>query len=410
MKYNSEYSKCEQMVDFIVQTGIAKLDEMLGGGVRKGASVLFIGSPGIDPSIFLLQMAHHNLLRQGKCLYYTETRFPKAITEKTKEMKLWSKNVLDNMELLDGFSAKTGLPSQYKYSVKKMDSKNVSAMIESAIKENRDNEILFFENFESTLSYGEKQSADIANSVILSSMSNQATAVVGITDWELPGEFVDKLKEMFDYVIKLSSVEEKFLMRNYFFIEKSPTKFMHWIVPFRTGMEGIGIYVPKILITGPFHSGKSSFIHKVSTRAVSVDRIGTTIALDHGYIDYSGLGADLFGTPGQERFEFMLDILKKDAFGVILIVDSTDPSTWERAKEMLAHVRKEAIPYVIAANKKDVPGAVSVEEMRNKMQIPEEVPIIATSALDGEGCLDSVKKMIDLVIEEKAKKQSTKIN
>jgi hypothetical protein len=389
------------MAGSIVETGVLKLDEMLGGGVRKGASVLFISTPGVDPSIFLLHMAHHNLARQGRCLYYTETRFPKAVMEKTNEMKLWNKNILDNMELLDGFSARTGLPSKYKYAVKKMDAKNVAAVIDSAIRENKDNEILFFENFESTLGYGEKQAIEIANSAILSSMSNQATLVVGLTDWGESEGFVDRVKEMFDYVVRLSSIEEKFLMRNYFFVEKSPQRYLHWIVPFRTGMDGIGVYVPKIVITGPFHSGKSSFIHKVSTKAVSVDRIGTTIALDHGYIDYSGLGADLFGTPGQERFEFMLDILKKDAFGVILMVDSTDPSTFERAKEMLQHVRKEAIPYVIAANKKDVPGSIPVDEIRKRMQIPDDVPIISTSAITGEGCLDSVKRLIDLVIEEK---------
>jgi len=394
------------MAGNIVETGILKLDEMLGGGVRKGSAVLFLSSPGVDPSMFLLQMAHHNLNRQGRCLYYTETRFPKAVIDKTNDIKLWNKNVLGNMELMDGFSAKIGLPSKAKYSVTKMDAKNVIAVIDSAIRENKDNEILFFENFESTLGYGDKQAIDIANSAIISSISSQATLVVGLTDWQLPGGFMDRLKEMFDYVIRLDSAEERFLMRNYFFIEKSPQKFMQWIVPFRTGMDGIGVYVPKIIITGPFHSGKSSFIHKVSTKAVSVDRIGTTIALDHGYIDYSGLGADLFGTPGQERFEFMLDILKKDAFGVILIVDSTDPSTFDRAKEMLQHVRKEAIPYVIAANKKDVPGALPVDEIRAKMQLPAEVPIVTTSALTGEGCLDSVKRLVDMIVEKGSKKKA----
>ncbi|MEM2974231.1 MAG: GTP-binding protein [Candidatus Micrarchaeia archaeon] len=391
------------MAGNIVETGIVKLDEMLGGGVRKGASVLFIGNPGVDPSIFLLHMAHHNLVHQSRCLYYTDTRFPEDVLKKTAEMKLWDKHALDRMELMDGFSAKAGLPSRRKYAVKKMDARNVAAVLDGAIKENKDNEILFIENFESALGYGEKQALDIANSVMMSSMSNQATLVVGLTDWggDESSRFVDKMKEMFDYVIRLSSIEEKFLMRTYFFIEKSPSKFLSWVVPFRVSMEGIGVYVPKILITGPFHSGKSSFIHKVSTRAVSVDRIGTTIALDHGYIDYSGLGADLFGTPGQERFEFMLDILKKDAFGVILIIDSTDPSTFDRAKDMLQHVKREAIPYLIAANKKDIAGAMSPEEIRQKMQIPKEIPIIPTSALTGEGCLDAVKRLIDLVIEAK---------
>ncbi|MHC1582771.1 MAG: GTP-binding protein, partial [Candidatus Syntropharchaeia archaeon] len=35
---------------------------------------------------------------------------------------------------------------------------------------------------------------------------------------------------------------------------------------------GIRIYVLKILITGPYNAGKSSFMHSIATEAVSVDR------------------------------------------------------------------------------------------------------------------------------------------
>jgi uncharacterized protein len=55
---------------------------------------------------------------------------------------------------------------------------------------------------------------------------------------------------------------------------------------------GIKIYIPKILVTGPFDAGKSTFVHSLSTRAISVDRLGTTIALDHGHIDHKGFSAD----------------------------------------------------------------------------------------------------------------------
>ncbi|MEM2174719.1 MAG: ADP-ribosylation factor-like protein, partial [Candidatus Micrarchaeia archaeon] len=184
-----------------------------------------------------------------------------------------------------------------------------------------------------------------------------------------------------------------------FAVKKAPGRFAKNLYPFRIGIGGVSIYVPKILITGPFHSGKSSFIQKVSTRAVSVDRLGTTIALDHGYIEYGGLSCDLFGTPGQERFEFMLDILKKDAFGVILILDSTDPESFERGIEMLNLVRKESIPFVVAANKQDLPNAMKVEEIKNILKEKiGDVKVIGTSAITGEGCLEAVKELINDII------------
>jgi len=65
-----------------------------------------------------------------------------------------------------------------------------------------------------------------------------------------------------------------------------------------------GVYIPKILVTGPYNAGKSSFVKKISKKSVSVDRkalsaFPTTIALDIGHLEYKGFVADVFGTPGQ---------------------------------------------------------------------------------------------------------------
>ena len=69
---------------------------------------------------------------------------------------------------------------------------------------------------------------------------------------------------------------------------------------------GIKAFIPKVLVTGPFNAGKSTFVRALSTRSVSVDRMGTTIALDHGHIEYGDVTADIFGTPGQARFDPIL--------------------------------------------------------------------------------------------------------
>lgn len=395
-------------LELVLDTGIAKLDDMLGGGVKLGSATLIISIPGLDPQPFMLQMMYNGLSKGRKCIYYVDNKFPSAVKRQMDDVKLWSKAHISKAVFVDGFSAKTGTPSPEKYSLRSADIKNASETIKKAVNENRDSTVVFYGGYEITaMTYGAEKALSLLDEIISTTLSGHATAVVSLVNWDLPESFVDDVKKRFDYVVILDSIEENFLMRHYFSVEKAPTAFSRLVVPYRSGIDGIGVYVPKILVTGPFHSGKSTFIQKVSTKAVSVDRMGTTIALDHGFIDHSGIGADLFGTPGQERFEFMLDILKRDAFGVLLLVDSTDPATFERGMEMLAHIRKEAIPYAIAANKQDIPGALKPEEIRKRMKLPEDVPVIGTSAVTGDGCLDSVKALIDLVILRKMAKART---
>lgn len=391
-------------LELIVDTGIPKLDEMLGGGVKRGSTTLIVSIPGIDPQPFMLQMMYNGLAKGRKCVYYVDDKFPSAVRKQMEAMKLWERKHVEKAVFVDGFAARTGTPSPERYSLHSIDIKNASEVIQKAIRENRDSTVFFYEGYEmAAIGHGADKALTLLDNLMSAALAGQATTVMSIVNWDFSESFIEEVKKRFEYVVVLDSVEERFLMRHYFSVEKAPTAFSKLVVPYRIGMDGIGVYVPKILVTGPFHSGKSSFIQKISTRAVSVDRMGTTIALDHGYIDHSGVGADLFGTPGQERFEFMLDILKKDAFGVLLLVDSTDPATFERGIEMLAHVRREAIPYAVAANKQDISGALSPEEIRTRMGLPADVPVIGTSAVTGAGCLDAVKGLIDLVILKKVR-------
>lgn len=94
----------------------------------------------------------------------------------------------------------------------------------------------------------------------------------------------------------------------------------------------------KIVFTGPMGAGKTTAIATVSdcapvsTEVNNNDRStfakdSTTVALDFGQL---ALGAEtvvrLYGTPGQERFSFMWEILGRGAMGVILLIDASSHS------------------------------------------------------------------------------------
>ncbi len=78
----------------------------------------------------------------------------------------------------------------------------------------------------------------------------------------------------------------------------------------------------KMVITGPFNSGKTEFVRSISEiDVVSTERKltseaerdvkeDTTVAMDFGRITVDNdLVLYLFGTPGQRRFDFMWEIL-----------------------------------------------------------------------------------------------------
>jgi len=162
---------------------------------------------------------------------------------------------------------------------------------------------------------------------------------------------------------------------------------------------GIRAYIPKILVTGPFDAGKSTFVHALSNRAVSVDRLGTTIALDHGHVDRKGFAADIFGTPGQERFDPIVKLLSGEAMGIFLILDSTNTADFERGKRMLEITESFGLPVVIVANKQDLAEALTPEEIRRELDMPVNVRIMPAVAATGEGVFEAFETLVDRVME-----------
>src|SRR4051794_26290492 len=92
----------------------------------------------------------------------------------------------------------------------------------------------------------------------------------------------------------------------------------------------------KILLTGTTGAGKTTAIAAISeTPPVRTDvrnndptfaKATTTVGLDYGELTLdNGDKLRLYGTPGQERFRFMWDILAKGALGLVVLIDNTRP-------------------------------------------------------------------------------------
>lgn len=126
-------------------------------------------------------------------------------------------------------------------------------------------------------------------------------------------------------------------------------------------------HVFKILVTGPFAAGKTTLIQAVSQTPVvetDVDTSGaestikdrTTVAMDFGTytLEDGAIQLLMFGTPGQERFWFMTEIMKGSVDAVIYVLDAEATHTHVEAGSAMRQLLKDLrVPLVVAVNRCD---------------------------------------------------------
>ncbi len=169
----------------------------------------------------------------------------------------------------------------------------------------------------------------------------------------------------------------------------------------------------KMVVTGPFSSGKTEFIGTVSeidvvstekriTSAPEMIKSKTTVAMDFGRITVDDeLVLYLFGTPGQKRFDFMWEILSEGMLGFIVMVDSARPETFREARSILETFRAYApTPYVVAANKQDVEDAWELDDMRIALRIEKGVKLLPCVATDKEQVKTVLLELLYSILEE----------
>ncbi len=133
-----------------------------------------------------------------------------------------------------------------------------------------------------------------------------------------------------------------------------------------TSRDGPGTLIFKLVVSGPFSAGKTTLISTVAAQSLVTtetavsrhedagDKTATTVGMDFGVFvvpdDEGDIELRLHGTPGQERFRFMWEILAEGADGMVIVVDGRDPASWNEA---LGHI-------TVLQAAADAPGVVAV--------------------------------------------------
>ena len=172
----------------------------------------------------------------------------------------------------------------------------------------------------------------------------------------------------------------------------------------------------KIVIAGGFGVGKTTLVGSVSeiqplrTEALvtneseGVDNLDavpskatTTVAMDFGRLT---LGEDLilylFGTPGQRRFWFMWDDLCLGAIGAIVIVDT---ARLDESFSPLDYFEAKGLPFIVAVNQFEGIEQYTLDQVKQALALPPEVPIISIDARDRESAKAALIRVTEYALE-----------
>jgi uncharacterized protein len=151
----------------------------------------------------------------------------------------------------------------------------------------------------------------------------------------------------------------------------------------------------KIIFTGPVGAGKTTAIAAISDIVpITTDELAsdmttrrkpsTTVAMDYGLIRLSPTEkVHLYGTPGQERFDFMWEILTKGGMGLILLLDNTRPQPFNDLRFYVNAFRKfiESTRLVVGVTQMDNKLTPAIEDYtRHLAELKVNAPVFEVDA------------------------------
>ncbi len=120
----------------------------------------------------------------------------------------------------------------------------------------------------------------------------------------------------------------------------------------------------------------------------------------------------LYTVPGQVFYDASRKLILKGVDGVIFVADSQRErmdANVESLRNLELNLKTQgydirAIPYVLQLNKRDLPSAVPVEEMKAKLGMSNEPTLEAIAASEeGIGVFDTLKAVAKLVLQDLTK-------
>lgn len=176
----------------------------------------------------------------------------------------------------------------------------------------------------------------------------------------------------------------------------------------------------KIVYYGPGMSGKTTnleYIHSKMDPSLAGELVSLktkedrTIFFDFMQIEVGRIKGkkpkfNLYTVPGQVYYASSRKVILNGVDGIVFVADS-QPHRMEGNVETLLDLEAnlkadghtlEEFPWVIQYNKRDLPNAVEVDQLNKKLNF-FGVPNFEACAVKGDGVFDTLKSVINLVVQ-----------
>ena len=155
--------------------------------------------------------------------------------------------------------------------------------------------------------------------------------------------------------------------------------------------------------SNPTQKGKMISLATETDRTLFFD----FLPLDLGTVRGFKTRFHLYTVPGQVFYEASRKLILKGVDGVVFVADSQEErmdanlETLEGLQENLKDhgLDFQTIPYVLQLNKRDLPGAMSVEALKKELQQKGE-RVVEGIAINGTGVFETLKGVAQLVLAE----------
>ena len=181
----------------------------------------------------------------------------------------------------------------------------------------------------------------------------------------------------------------------------------------------------RLVVAGTPGCGKSTFVRTISevevvdteraaTDATSQLKKKTTVAFDYGRFTFgSTLEMQIYGTPGQARFNFMWDFLIKNANTYILLIAANRSIDFHYARQIIAFMNQRVqIPMLIGLTHMDCPGVSSTEQIMSALGYQNErnrPPFIIVNPNDRLSVVEALMASMALLIAQYSEDQPLKV-
>mmetsp|Transcript_3553 Transcript_3553/g.3580 ORF Transcript_3553/g.3580 Transcript_3553/m.3580 type:complete len:182 (+) Transcript_3553:27-572(+) len=161
----------------------------------------------------------------------------------------------------------------------------------------------------------------------------------------------------------------------------------------------------RLILVGIDNAGKTTVLYKLKMG----EKVNTipTIGFNVESLDLKGLNLNVWDIGGQDKIRPLWRHYYENCSGIIFVVDCNDKDRLEEAGQELHKILLEDemkdLPLLVMANKQDLSGAVSPQELTENLNLSREKRkwlVQGTSAANGDGLQEGMDWLANTLLKQ----------